>query len=265
MSVTNPRSVTGNVFPTVRARECGRSEPASHTAIERRIHHGGKVVDEKQRPVMGVKIRAGSKQGVTDVKGAWTLVGIARESTMITVTPPKTFVTPPSQLVEPGTTDTVIHLRSGTSIQGRVIPPKGRSFRHGNLLATWAASADGPAGSSRVYFRADGKFEMPGIPPGVLVTVRASVFPTEDGVHLAPGTVSGIKAGAKSIEIHLRTGVSAQVWWSIPKVRPSRARPLCSLAKSGARVRLATTVHSRWAGCLKVRVASHSSWANAKS
>ncbi len=208
--VSNPRSLAGERLPyriaSVRVND-------SNQPLEIRLKRGvvieGTVVDEHDNPIMGATVRVGSEKATTGPKGTWKISGIADEPALVAVTPPKTFLSPPPQVAKPGANDIVFRLRSASFIRGRVVVPKGTTLNGGSVLATWSASDRAMAGSTRVYFREDGNFELNGIPPNTHVSLQADVFSFSDGSRLAPTTVTNIKSGISNVVINVQTGVSA--------------------------------------------------------
>ena len=191
-------------------RLASASEPA---AIQLRVGAtlGGRVVDATDKGLVNVTVGVQGHQVQTDLKGAWSAVGLPSGDVVVTVTPPPGYVPPAPQTVATGESDVTIVLQRGAEIRGKVVLPEGASLRGGSVRARWPAAGGHPAGQVRGVLQPSRSFVVGGLPPGSVVSL--DVWPYQDGsasVRVASAQRDNVAAGTNDVEITLPVGVDVR-------------------------------------------------------
>ncbi|MDJ0975012.1 MAG: carboxypeptidase regulatory-like domain-containing protein [Planctomycetota bacterium] len=180
--------------------------------IEIRLKQGkevtGTVSDAAGNPVAGVTVRASSASAVTGADGRFRLGGLGG-NTSLQLEVPDGYVKPAQRGVKAGD-DVEITLLTGLSILGKAFDPEGKPLKSGWINANWKKSGTAPAGNTNAQVGAGGKFELKGIPEGVLVSVNVNGPWVGGKQKHAPKTVADVRPGTTDLEVHLGESVTIE-------------------------------------------------------
>ena len=177
--------------------------------LEAGVIVAGRVLDDEDKGLVGVKIETGSRSTQSDGTGSWRLIGLPPGRVGLTIKPPVGYLPAEPIIAEPGDADIVFRLTKGAEVVGRVLVPEGATLQGGSVIARWTRQGDIPAGSVRATLRHTGAFQVAGVPPDSPLSLTVEPYQPENArVRVAPKTIEGVKAGRTDVEITLEAGVS---------------------------------------------------------
>ncbi len=212
VKVTNPRDVQGRPLNLMASSKKvdDPSKPVTIT-LEGGMEVRGRVVDTKNKPVMGVTVMCNNIQAQPNSLGEYVIGGLRKGKVSVTLAVKGSWIRPKPQSVEAGTKNVDFVLEKGMKIVGHAYQPDGQPLTRGYANAQWPAVGDYPRGGAGSQLDNKGKFTINGIPKDAVVKVTVQSWSYSGGeVGYAPKIVENVRPGTDDIEVRLGEGLTVE-------------------------------------------------------